>query len=128
MDASQPSAESVPSTPTLEYETPAVSSDASGYHFMLRALRYRNYRLFFMGQGVSLIGTWLTTTATSWLVLRLATRANQQLGAKVVAAATVLGIVRFAAQIPMSVLAPAAGVMIDRWNRHRVLVATQALS
>src|SRR3954465_9517040 len=88
----------------------------SGAAFMLRALRYRNYRLFFAGQGVSLIGTWLTTTATSWLVLRLASDLNRSVGAKVAAAATVLGIVRFAAQIPMSLLAPAAGVMIDRWN------------
>ena len=89
---------------------------------MLRALAHRNYRLFFLGQGVSLVGTWLSTTATSWLVLRLA----WQEGA--VQAATVLGAVRFAAQVPMSALAPAAGVLVDRWNRHRVLVVTQALS
>jgi MFS family permease len=119
------------SAPTpIDYEsTPAApSAPASGFAFMLRALRYRNYRLVFVGQGLSLIGTWLTTTATSWLVLRLATKANAQVGVQVIAAATVLGIVRFAAQIPMSVLAPAAGVLIDRWNRHTVLVATQALS
>ncbi len=97
-------------------------STASGLRFMLRAFRYRNYRLFFAGQGVSLIGTWLTATATSWLVLKLAHR-----GA-LFEAATVLGIVRFAAQIPMSLLAPPAGVLVDRWNRHHVLVATQALS
>ena len=89
---------------------------------MLRALAHRNYRLFFVGQGVSLVGTWLTTTATSWLVLRLAQREGA------LHAATVLGAVRFAAQVPMSALAPAAGVLVDRWNRHRVLVATQALS
>jgi MFS family permease len=75
-----------------------------------------------MGQGVSLVGTWLSATATSWLVLRLAQEGH------LVRAATVLGIVRFAAQIPMSVLAPFAGVLIDRWNRHQVLVWTQALS
>src|SRR3954463_11156825 len=116
--------ESAPSTVKLEY----AAGPTSGLKFVLRALRYRNYRLFFTGQGVSLVGTWLTTTATSWLVLRLANQANTGAGPKIAAAATVLGIVRFAAQIPMSLLAPAAGVMIDRWNRHRVLVATQALS
>src|SRR5436190_3382969 len=94
-----------------------VEQPVSGAKFMLRALRSRNYRLYFAGQFVSLIGTWLTTTATSWLVLRLA---SQTQGLELVAA--VLGIVRFSAQAPMSVLAPAAGVIVDRWNRHRVLV------
>jgi MFS family permease len=101
----------------------AEASKASGAKFMLRALRHRNYRLFFAGQFVSLLGSWLTTTATSWLVLRLA-HAQSGWGT----AAAVLGIVRFAAQIPMSLLAPVAGVLIDRWNRHRVLVVTQFLS
>src|SRR5262245_10296336 len=98
------------------------SDPASGVKFMLRALRHRNYRLFFVGQGVSVIGTWLTTTATSWLVFRLASEAGAA------HAATVLGIVRFAALAPVSVLAPIAGVLIDRWNRHHVLVVTQYLS
>lgn len=98
------------------------STEAAGLKFMLRALRYPNYRLFFLGQGVSLIGTWLTTTATSWLVLGLARKGQ------VVEAATTLGAVRFASQIPMSVITPAAGVMIDRWSRHKVLVITQALA
>src|SRR5438034_3902193 len=91
----------------------------SALRSMGRALAHRNYRLFFVGQGVSLIGTWLTMTATSWLVLRLAQREGA------IQAASVLGAVRFAAQVPMSALAPAAGVLVDRWNRHRVLVATQ---
>ncbi|HVT87248.1 MAG TPA: MFS transporter [Tepidisphaeraceae bacterium] len=94
----------------------------TGVKFMLRALRYRNYRLFFLGQGVSLIGTWLTTTATSWLVLSLAR------GPMIVQVATVLGVVRFAGQIPMSAIAPMAGVLVDRWNRHVVLMVTQAFS
>src|SRR5437764_6235249 len=92
------------------------------WQFMFRALAYRNYRLFFFGQGVSLIGTWLTTTATSWLVFRLAH------GNLLVKAATVLGIVRFAGQIPMFALAPAAGVLVERWNRHRVLIVAQTPS
>ena len=74
-----------------------------------RALRHRNYRLFFGGQSISLIGTWITRIATSWLVYRL-------------------GIVGFCSQIPMLVLSPIAGVLVDRWDRHRILVITQILS
>ena len=83
---------------------------------MLRALRHRNYRLFFGGQSVSLIGTWMTRLATSWLVYRLTH------------SALLLGIVSFAGQIPTFLLAPFAGVWVDRWNRHRVLVVTQVLA
>ncbi|HEY7877914.1 MAG TPA: MFS transporter [Gemmatimonadaceae bacterium] len=83
---------------------------------MLRALQHRNYRLFFSGQSVSLIGTWITRIATSWLVYRLT------------GSALLLGIVGFCGQIPTLVLAPFAGVMVDRWSRHRILLATQVLS
>ncbi len=83
---------------------------------MSRALRHRNYRLFFAGQGTSLIGTWLSRVAMSWLVYRLTH------------SAFLLGIVGFASQMPTFLLAPLAGVLIDRWNRHRVLVATQVLA
>jgi len=81
-----------------------------------RALRHRNYRLFFVGQGTSLVGTWITRVATSWLVYRLT------------GSALLLGLVGFAGQIPTFLLAPFAGVLVDRWSRHRVLVATQVLS
>lgn len=83
---------------------------------MVRALSHRNYRLFFAGQGVSLVGTWITRVATSWLVYRLT------------GSAVVLGVVGFAGQIPTFLLAPVAGVWVDRWSRHRVLVVTQVLS
>src|SRR5947208_13353473 len=83
---------------------------------LLRALRHRNYRLFFDGQSVSLIGTWITRIATSWLVYRIT-------GSELL-----LGVVGFCSQIPMLVLAPFAGVLVDRWNRHRILVITQILS
>jgi len=83
---------------------------------VLRALRHRNYRLFFSGQTVSLIGTWITRIATSWLVYRL-TKSE-----------LLLGVVGFAGQIPLLLLAPVAGVWVDRWNRHRILVVTQILS
>jgi MFS family permease len=89
---------------------------------MLRAMRYRNYRLFFCGQWASLIGTWLTMLATSWLVYRLAKVEYPG------QAPLILGVVGFAGQIPIFLLSPLAGVWIDRWNRHRVLVATQSLS
>ncbi|MBV9493325.1 MAG: MFS transporter [Acidobacteria bacterium] len=83
---------------------------------LTRALGHRNYRLFFAGQSVSLIGTWVTRVATSWLVYRLT-------GSELL-----LGVTGFAGQIPMLVLAPFAGVLADRWNRHRILVVTQVLS
>jgi MFS family permease len=83
---------------------------------MLRALRSRNYRLFFVGQGISLIGTWMTQTATIWLVYHLTH------------SAWLLGVVGFASQFPSFVLTPFAGVLVDQWNRHRTIVVTQTLA
>ena len=83
---------------------------------MFRALRNPNYRLFFFGQSISLIGTWITRIAASWLVYRLTD------------SALMLGLAGFFGQIPTLVLSPVAGVYIDRWNRHHVLVVTQVLS
>src|SRR3954467_13870417 len=83
---------------------------------LTRALQHRNYRLFFSGQTVSLVGTWITRIATSWLVYRLS------------GSVFLLGIVGFFGQIPTLLLAPFAGVLVDRWNRHRILVVTQVLS
>lgn len=87
-----------------------------GWRFLLRALGHRNYRLFFAGQSVSLIGTWLTRVATSWLVYRIS------------GSAMLLGVIGFCGQIPTFILAPVAGVLVDRWNRHRLLVVTQVLA
>lgn len=86
------------------------------WRLLLRALSARNYRLFFQGQLVSLIGTWMTRIATSWLVYRL-TRSP-----------FLLGLAGFAGQIPIFFLTPLTGVWVDRWNRHRTLVVTQILS
>ena len=98
-------------------EATPTSADSSGtLGFMLRAFRYRNYRLFFTGQIVSVTGTWITTTATSWLVYRLT------------GSALLLGVVGFASQFPSFLLTPFAGIFVDRWNRHRLLVATQSAS
>lgn len=84
--------------------------------FAFRALRSRNYRLFFAGQSISLVGTWMTRLAISWLVYRLT------------GSAVLLGVVSFAGQIPAFFLAPVAGVLVDRWDRHRTMVWTQVLS
>ncbi len=81
-----------------------------------RALRHRNFRLFFGGQTISLIGTWMTRVATSWLVYRLTK------------SALLLGTVGFAGQIPTFLLAPIAGVIVDRIDRRKVLVWTQTLA
>ena len=83
---------------------------------ILRALRSRNYRLFFLGQGVSLTGAWMTRVATSWLVYRLT------------GSVLLLGVVDFMGQVPAFLLAPLSGVLADRWNRHRILISTQLLS
>ena len=81
-----------------------------------RALRHRNFQLFVAGQSVSLIGTWMTRAATWWLVYRLTH------------SALLLGTVGFAGQIPTFLLAPFAGVWVDRLNRQKVLVWTQTLA
>src|SRR5580692_7047636 len=88
----------------------------SGYSHAWRALRHRNFRLFFGGQSISLIGTWMTRIATSWLVYRLT------------GSPLLLGTVSFAGQIPTFLVAPFAGVWVDRLDRRQVLVWTQALS
>jgi MFS family permease len=84
--------------------------------FALRALAHRNYRLFFAGQSVSLVGTWLTRVATSWLVYRLT------------GSAALLGVIGFCGLVPTFLLSPLAGVFVDRHSRHRVIVVTQILS
>jgi MFS family permease len=92
------------------------STSSPGFAHAYRALRHRNFRLFFAGQSVSLIGTWMTRVATAWLVYKLTH------------SAILLGTVSFAGQIPTFLLAPLAGVLVDRWNRRTVLVVTQALA
>jgi len=82
----------------------------------LRALQYRNYRLFFAGQIISLIGTWMQNVAQAWLVYRIT-------GSPVL-----LGAAGFSAQIPVFLLAPVGGVVADRYSRHRLVIATQTAS
>ncbi len=91
-------------------------AEPAGFELLVRALRHRNYRLFFAGQSVSLVGTWMQRVAVGWLAYRLT------------GSALILGAVGFAAQIPVFLLSPFAGVHIDRWNLHRTLLVTQILS
>ena len=81
---------------------------------LTRALQHRNFRLFFGGQSISLVGTWITRVATSWLVYRLT-------GSELL-----LGVAGFAGQIPTLIIAPFAGVLVDRHDRRRILLWTQA--
>ena len=89
---------------------------AGRFKNIIRAFRYRNYRLFFAGQSISLIGTWTQQVAISWLVYR------------VTGSTLLLGAVAFANQIPTLLLGPFAGVVADRWERKRLLIWTQSLS
>src|SRR4051812_47976162 len=82
----------------------------------VRSLRHRNYRIFFLGQLISLIGTWMQSVAESWLVYRLT------------GSVALLGLVGFSSQIPVFLLASIGGAVADRGNRHRILVITQSLS
>lgn len=83
---------------------------------LFRALRSRNFRLFFFGQALSLIGTWMQATALAWLVWRLSE------------SPMLLGLVGFVSQAPAFVVTPFAGVVIDRMNRHRLVILTQFFS
>jgi MFS family permease len=92
------------------------SAKQSTLKFLLRAFQYRNYRLFFGGQGVSLVGTWMQQIAISWLVYRLTD------------SAFLLGFVGFAGQVPTFLLTSVAGVFADRWDRRKLLILTQMLA
>jgi MFS family permease len=100
----------------LKQSEQVSSPPQSRFAHAWRALRHRNFRLFFTGQSISLIGTWMTRVATSWLVYRLT------------GSALLLGTVSFAGQIPTFLLAPFAGVLVDRVNRRKLLVWTQVLA
>jgi MFS family permease len=88
----------------------------SRFKGILRALSYRNYRLFFFGQGLSLVGTWMQNIALAWLVYRLTN------------SVFLLGLVGFFSQIMVFIFSPFAGVIADRFNRHRIVIFTQTLA
>jgi MFS family permease len=83
---------------------------------IFRSLKYRNFKLFFYGQSISLVGTWMQKTAVAWLVYRLT------------GSALLLGLVGFVSLIPSLVLSPFAGSLIDRYNRYKILMITQIVS
>jgi MFS family permease len=107
----------VPASDLTSHE-PARRSSATnaGFSHAWSALRHRNFRLFFGGQTISLVGTWMTRIATAWLVFRLTHNA------------LLLGTVSFAGQIPTFLVAPLAGVLVDRLDRRQVLLWTQTLA
>jgi MFS family permease len=90
-----------------------MKADNNGLRTMFRSFHYRNYRLFFSGQSISLIGTWIQRVAMPWLVYDLTN------------SPFLLGLVAFAGQIPTFIVAPFAGVITDRRNRYHILIATQ---
>jgi len=97
--------------------TPAPGAEAPGRAAaMFRALRHRNFQLFFSGQIISLVGTWMQTVAQAWLIYRLTS------------SSVLLGVLGFVGQIPIFLLSPVAGLVADRWPRRRVVIATQVAS
>jgi len=94
----------------------SAKDEPTGIRNIFRSLQYRNYRLFFGGQSLSLIGTWIQRITIPWLVYRLTD------------SAFLLGFVGFAGQLPTFILAPFTGVLTDRWNRYKILIITQILS
>ena len=90
---------------------------ASGFSHVLRALKYRNYRLFFFGQSISLLGSWMQSIAIAWLTFRLTDHSPFW-----------LGFLGFASQVPAFFLAPIGGIAADRWNRQKTLLITQSLA
>jgi MFS family permease len=108
LEAPRDESEEIPASAKVRVNT--------GVSHAWRALRHRNFRLFFGGQSISLIGSWMTLVATRWLVYRLT------------GSALLLGMVGFVGQIPSFLLAPFAGVWVDRLDRRKVLLWTQSLS
>jgi len=89
---------------------------SNGFKTIFRSLKYHNYRLFFAGQSISLLGTWIQRIAMPWLVYDLTQ------------SVVLLGLVGFVGQIPTFLLSPFAGVLTDRWNRYYIMIATQILA
>ena len=98
-------------------ENPTTAApESTGLSAIVRAFRHRNFRLYFGGQCISLVGTWIQSVALGWTVYQMTH------------SAFLLGLVGFAGQLPLFLLAPLAGVFVDRYSRHRLLVVTQTLA
>jgi MFS family permease len=109
-------ADSAPSTNELQAEPPPVQGAPGRMAILFRALRHRNFQLFFSGQLISLVGTWMQSIAEAWLVYRLT------------GSAALLGVLGFVSQIPIFLLSPVGGLAADRWPRRNVVIATQIAS
>jgi MFS family permease len=92
------------------------AAEQSRFRDTIRSLNHRNFQLFFSGQMISLVGTWMDNVAEAWLVYRLT------------GSSLLLGTVTFASQIPVFLLAPVSGMVADRFNRRKVVIATQVAS
>src|ERR1700690_1573227 len=106
----------MPEANIAQQKSTANRAPTSRLPTMLRALRSRNFQLFFSGQLISLVGTWMDTIAESWLVYRLT------------GSSLLLGTVAFASQIPVFLMAPLGGMAADRWDRRTIVIATQSTS
>src|SRR5580704_19702239 len=106
---------------SAEVEPPSRPPPRQGWREIGRSLAHRNFRLFFAGQTISLMGTWMQSTAMTWLVYRLSKEQGRE-------SAFLLGITSFAGQIPVLFLGLVAGVLSDRWDRRRIVITTQVLS
>ncbi len=109
-------AETVTSSESQDTRNEENPKKRLGLRTAVRALRHRNFQLFFSGQLISLVGTWMQNIAQDWLVYRLT------------GSSLLLGVVAFVSQIPIFLLAPVAGIVADRYNRHRIVIATQSAS
>jgi MFS family permease len=101
---------------TTQPAASAAPAERSRFRDTIRSLRHRNFQLFFSGQLISLIGTWMQNVAQAWLVYRLT------------GSSLLLGMVSFAGQIPVFPMAPLAGMVADRWNRRTIVIITQTAS
>jgi MFS family permease len=109
------SVDAVTSSEHAEQGAPSLSHKL-GVRTTLRALRHRNFQLFFSGQMISLTGTWMQNIALDWLVYRMT------------GSSLLLGVVAFMNLIPVLILAPVAGIVADKFNRHRTVILTQSLA
>lgn len=107
-------------------EQSVTANPKPGLSYMVRSLRSRNYKLFFSGQLISLVGNFLTQTTTAWLIFRLALDVDPKSGSEY--GKLMLGVVAFAGQIPLFFTLPFAGVIVERMNKRKLLVVTQSLA
>jgi MFS family permease len=113
---SETSASLTPPQPENSQQSGAGRPDRSRLPSAMRALKHRNFQLFFGGQLISLVGTWMQSVAQSWLVYRLT------------GSSVLLGLVGFSSQIPVFLLAPIGGIVADRKNRHHIIIITQTIA